>query len=500
MTDIKAEYDYIVVGGGAAGSIVAAKAAEAGYAVLLLELGEAVSPTNERVWNPTQWNHVLADPTFEIGQKSTLQKNLGNRPRDLLQSRGLGGCQIHNAMVYVRGGAATYNHWQTALGCTGWDWKSLLPHFTDIESRMVLTAKADDFSDSLIEAASRLGYGFNTDYNNGDAYGAVRFQFTQRVDPNLGLRRTTAYQTYIGQADLPTLTVATGATVRRLLFEAAGCVGVEFVIGAETPRSVRARREVVLSAGAIFSPAILLRSGIGPADHLKACGIPLVQHLPQVGQNFHDDLGCGIFVPALFELPATPYGFLAAGIFASDPAGPPAGEFGGTNLELQISTSNMGGPLHSRNLSFAVIGASAMHLASRGSVSLNPDNPWAEVFVDPNWLSAPGDMERCVAALDLAYNVAAEPSFAERWGLITFPFIPPHTWIRWTGQTVQHYVGSCAMGADPATSVVDPDLRVHGVPGLRVIDASVAPTTVTGNTAGVAMVIGAMGAARLLAS
>ena len=500
MSEIAAEYDYIVVGAGAAGSIVAAKAAEAGHTVLLLELGEAVSPTNDWVWNPTQWNHLLADPAFEIGQKSTQQPNLEHRQLDMLQSRGPGGCQIHNAMVYVRGGAATYNHWASALGCTGWDWNSLLPYFEAIERRMVLTAQADDFTDSLIAAAGRLGYRPNLDYNSGDAYGAVRFQFTQRRGPDGALRRTTSYQSFIAEADLPTLTVVTGAAVRRLVMESGGCVGVEFKVGPDGPRSVRARRDVVLSAGAIFSPAILLRSGIGPAEHLRACGIPLVHDLPMVGQNFHDDLGCGLLALALRELPATPNGFLAAGVFASDPAGPPAGAFGAINLELQISTSNMGGPLHSNNLSYALIGASAMHLASRGTVSLNPADPWAEPFVDPNWLSAPGDMARCLAALDLAHAVAAEPGFALTWGLLTFPNIMPEPWIRWTGTTVQHYVGSCAMGTGPGTSVVDPDLRVHSVPGLRVIDASVAPTTVSGNTAGVAMVIGAMGASRLLAS
>lgn len=498
MTEITAEYDYVVVGGGAAGSIVAAKAAEAGYTVLLLEQGEAVSPMNEWVWNPTKWQHIFADSSLECGQKSTHQRQLDNQRKMLLQSKGLGGCQIHNAMVYVRGGAATYDHWANTLGCTGWDWTSLLPYFEEIESRLVSTAEPDAFSDSLIAAARKLGYDFNQDYNGGDSLGAVRFQFTQKKGPDGVLRRVTSYQAYVAEADLPTLTVVTGATARRLLLDSARCIGLEFGLGAEGPRQVRARREVVLSAGAISSPAILLRSGIGPADDLMACGIPLAQHLPGVGHNFHDDLGVGILVPSYRELPPTPCGFLGAGLFASDSTGPAADQFGGINLELQISTSNMGQPLHSQNFSYALIGASAMHLASRGTVSLDPDDPWGETLVDPNWLSEPGDMQRCVAALNLSHAVASQPDFAEMWGLLTFPVFEPEAWIRLTGTTVQHFVGSCAMGTDPETSVVDLDLRVHGVRGLRVIDASVAPTTVTGNTAGVSMVIGAMGAARLL--
>jgi choline dehydrogenase len=256
-----------------------------------------------------------------------------------------------------------------------------------------------------------------------------------------------------------------------------------------------------LSAGAIASPAILLRSGVGPADAIRACGMEPFQELPAVGTNFHDDLGCGFPVFAEQALPPTPYGFVGAGIFACDSGNPPSdmAEFGEVNLELQISTSNMGGSPHSPLMPhYALVGASAMHLDSRGTISLDPTNPFGQPLVDPAWLSAPGDMDRCRAALALAQAVAWQPSLMSQWKWMPMPILSPDDWIRRTGTTVQHYVGSCQMGTDPATSVVGTDLRVHGVKGVRVIDASAAPTPVTGNTAGVSMVIGAKGAALLL--
>jgi choline dehydrogenase len=487
-----ADYDYVVIGAGAAGSIVAAEAARAGHSVLLLEVGLPVSPDNQDVWNPTRWNNLLSDPAFEMGYVSTRQAHLNNQQKNLLQSRGPGGCQIHNAMVYVRGGRPTYDHWETKLGCTGWGYESLLPHFKAIESKLrVVTAKPDPFSDSIIEAAGRLGYPANPDYNGGpNEYGAVRFQFTMEETKD-GLRRTTTFEKYIGEADLPTLTVKTGVSVMRLVLQRDMETGVEYSDAEGNQTTVYARREVVLSAGAIATPAILLRSGVGDG---------LAHHLPEVGRNFYDDLGIGFPAFTLTELPPTPYGFAGAGIFASDRGNPPPdpAAFGAMNLEMQIATSTMAGPSHAWQPSFAMIGVSAMHLESRGTVSLDPANPYGHPLVDPAWLTAPGDIDRCRAALRLCNEIAWDAKLMKKWSWIPLPILSPDEWIALTGTTVQHYVGSCRMGTGPENSVVGPDLRVHGLKGVRVIDASAAPTPVSGNTAGVSMVIGAKGAEMLL--
>jgi len=499
-----AEYDYIVIGAGAAGSIVAAEAALAGHTVLLLEVGLPVPFSNRNVWDPTRWNALLNDPAFEMGYTSVPQVNLNNKQKNLLQSRGTGGCQIHNAMVYVRGGRPTYDHWETKLGCAGWGYESLLPYFEAIESKLgIITSKPDRFSDSIIEAARRLGYPANPDYNReASEYGAARFQFTIEALPDGTLRRTTSFEKYVGEADLPTLTVKTGVSVMRLVLQRDMETGVEYSDADGALTTVYARREVVLSAGAIASPTILLRSGVGDADAVRAHDIGLAHHLPEVGRNFYDDLGCGFPAFAAGDLPPTPYGFAGAGLFTSDQGHPPPDPtaFGAINLEMQISTSTMAGPSHAWQPSFALIGASAMHLESRGTVSLDPANPYGHPLVDPAWLTAPGDIDRCRAALLLSQQFAWEPGLMKEWSWIPLPIFSPDQWIAATGTTVQHYVGSCRMGADPETSVVGPDLRVHGLSGVRVIDASAAPTPVSGNTAGVSMMIGAKGARMLLSS
>jgi len=510
MGNNRQEYDYVVIGAGAAGSIVAGEAAAAGYSVLLLEAGVGVDPYERDVWDPTRWYQVLANPVYEVGFRSVPQANLDGRVLNLLQSRALGGCQVHNAMVYVRGGRSTYDHWAAELGCEGWDYESLVPFFESVEKTVgILTGDTEDeFVQSLFGAAARQGLPYNADYNTGPTeYGHVPFQFT--VDPIYGtLRRTTTYEKYVRGRELPSLTVAPGTYVRRLLL-GGGEPAVEYRDALGELACAFARREVVLSAGSIASPAILLRSGVGPADALRALGIEVVRDLPAVGQNFYDDLGVATAVLPSVPFPPQPYGNVAAGIFASDKGAPgsPAA-YGDVNLQVQVSTSDLPGcpPLPSPHSSqpYCIIGAAALHLKSRGTVTLASADPYAAPLVDPGWLTDPEDLPHCLAALDLTVQIASDPELTRRWGWkVLSPDAFPggrEAYIRATGLTVQHYVGSCRMGPDAADAVVDPELRVYGVDGLRVIDASVAPTPVTGNTAGVSMVIGARGAATLLGS
>jgi choline dehydrogenase len=504
------EYDYIVVGAGASGSIVAAKTAAAGHKVLLVDVGTAVPACDEDAWDPSRWYKMLANEDLEMGFQSVPQANLpdfSGTPRiaNMLQSRGLGGCQLHNAMVYVRGGRSTYDHWESLTGSPLWSYDALVPRFEEVEARLgIVTAEQDAFSRSFSDCYERLGLPANPHYNEApSAYGSVPFQFTIERAADARLRRTTSFEKYVGAESLPTLTVATGVYVRRFFSEKGGARGIEFNTSAGENLRAYASREVVFSAGAIVSPALLLRSGIGPADAIQAAGIEVLRDLPAVGENFHDDLGCGFPVLMAPEIPGTPYGFVAAGCFATDSGSPPsgAGAFGEVNLEVQISTSALPGAPDDFGIRYCLIGCSAMHLKSRGTVTLDPSNPYGRPVVDPKWLTAEGDMDRCKAAMRLSYAVASDPELKSRWGWVVPPeeAVVSDKWVRASGTTVQHYVGSCAMGRDEGDSVVGADLRVHGVEGLRVIDASAAPTTVTGNTAGVAMVIGSRGADLLLA-
>jgi choline dehydrogenase len=516
MPTSQSEYDYVVIGAGAAGSIVAGEAAAAGYRVLLLEAGLEVSPDNDAVWDPSRWYEPLKDPALEIGFVSTAQANLDKRPLQLLQSKAFGGCQIHNAMVYVRGGRSNYDHWANQLGCTGWSYQELVPLFQQIESTVGISSPpASAFADALIAAFGRAGLPFNPNYNDGPTeYGSVPFQYT--VDAE-GPRRTTSYQKYIAARSLPTLTVQPGCFVRRLIL-GQGVPTVEYENAEREIVKVQPAREVVLSAGAIASPAILLRSGVGNAQALEKLGIPVQCDLPAVGQNFYDDLGVGVVVgPQQIPMDAQSYGFIGVGAFAtaSGNAPRPVPGYGEVNIEIQISTSSLPGapvpPPPLPKMSYVLIGSSSLHLKSRGTVTLKTSDPGDNPVVDPGWLTDPEDWDRVLAALGLVYRLGCDAELAAAGGWKPLPLLPVNpkfplfpievakAWISLTGLTVQHYVGSCAMGTDVKTSVVDPaTLSVHGVPGLRVIDASVAPTPVTGNTAGVSMLIGAKGASLLL--
>ncbi|MDB5692973.1 MAG: Choline dehydrogenase [Alphaproteobacteria bacterium] len=516
MANGQANYDYIVIGAGAAGSIVAGEAAAAGFAVLLLDMGLGTDPGERDVWDPTRWYEVLGNNGYEIGWRSTQQANLNHRIINLLQSRGLGGCQLHNAMVYVRGGRSTYDHWANALGCSGWDYQTLRSCFETVEATVgIIDGAGDDFTRSFFDAAGRLGLPFNPDYNSGGTeYGAVPFQFTIEDDAG-SLRRTTSHEKYVRARAAARLTVEPGCFVHRIVPGASPSVEYRDRFG--NVQTLVANRDVVLSAGAIGTPAILLRSGIGAADALRRAGVTPVHDLPGVGGNFYDDLGVGILVVPTRRLPIQPYGYIAAGAFASssgtDPGPNPA--YAAVDIEVQLSTNELAGapplPKPLPDMPYMIIGASALHLKSRGSVTIGSGDPYLPPIIDPNWLSDPADIDHCLAALALTIDIANDPGLVSEWGWTPpqnqanplFPIFPVEVsaaWIKATGLTVQHYVGSCAMGTG-AQAVVDPaTMKVIGLDGIRVIDASAAPTPVTGNTAGVSMVVGARGAQLLLAS
>jgi choline dehydrogenase len=354
-----------------------------------------------------------------------------------------------------------------------------------------------------------LGFPWNPNYNEGAEFGCVPFQFT--VD-SAGPRRTTAFDSYVG-AGLANLTILPRCRVNRLDLTQ-DPPGVEYLGPDGEVTTVYPAREVVLSAGAIGTPAILLRSGVGPADELAAIGIDVVADLP-VGRNFYDDLGVGLPVVMPQVGIGESYGYIGVGVFATSSGSTPGPNpaYAEVDIEMQLSTTGLpGAPNPLAPGAACVLGTSSLHLKSRGTVALASANPADLPVVDPGWLTAPEDLDHVIASLRLCYEFARDADLAQAGGWSPFPEILPISghlsqnlrflatqWILATGLTVQHYVGSCAMGTDPSTSVVSPaDLRVHGVAGLRVIDASVAPTPVTGNTAGVSMVIGEKGAALLL--
>ena len=516
-------HDYIVIGAGAAGSIVAAKLAARNASVLLLEAGEqAMDP---RVWDPQAWYEVLVeDADIEWGFQSVPQEDLycpttdsAAQPRDdgsdsvrlvatlphplnrgagtarvlaLPQAKVVGGCSLHNAMVYVRGARSDYDRW-AALGLTGWDWGHVLPYFEEVEGVVsVLRGERNDFIDAMIEAAGEVGLPFNPNYNTGSSqFGAALLQFTISKD----LTRETSYSRF-NDPPSPNLTLQTGALVTRIRFDSTpSAIGVEYLCSGQlTTAFVRA--EVILCAGAINSPKILMLSGIGEPQALQSHGIPVVANLPPVGRNFHDDLYVTVAFSAPRSLPPQPYGLAAIVLF-----GPPTPDLGTIHTECSVSSGTLAGwkPRHRLEQSY-YIWPNILHLQSTGSVTLQSSDPSYPPLIDPGYLKAQGDIDLCREGLKLGREIGHARALAP-WrieevlpGSDVMTDEELATYIRCTAGTTQHYVGSCRMGSGD-DAVVDHELKVRGVVNLRVIDASIVPSWVTGNTAAVSMMIGARG-------
>lgn len=489
-------YDVIVVGAGASGAIVAARAAASGMSVLLVEAGAATNISARAYWHPTLWAELPGDPAIAWGYQSVPQPNLENRVIPMSRAKALGGCTLHNAMVYVRGAHADYDAW-AAMGCTGWGWNDVLPYFEREEAKFgILTAPSNAFIDSLFRAADDQGIPFNPDYN-GDSgqFGSANFRFT--IDTTTTLRQT-SYSVYLGSGTAQVETVA--GLVVSILFDGTTAIGVSVIPTGGTAPVAYSGGTIVLSAGAIGSPQILLLSGIGPAAQLQQFGIPVLVDQPEVGQHLHDDLFGTVAYSSPGPLPPQPYGLLGAVIFAST-----TGDANEIDFESSLSSGAMAGMPPPYRPNSYWIWPNFLHLASTGSVSLASADPTVAPLIDPGYLTDPADMQICIDGIKLARAIGGDPALASWRSKEILPgpeVITDHeiaAYLRATAGTTYHYIGTCRMGSD-AGDVVDPMLRVNGVQNLRVIDASIVPRRITGNTAAVSFMIGEKGVALLLGS
>ncbi len=491
-------FDFIVLGAGSAGSIVAAALAGASptLRVALIEAGPFVPPTHQTVWDPTQWVLVSDDASLEWGYKSTPQPGLDGRVISMGRARGLGGCALHNGMVYVRGGSKGYDNWAQNLGCPGWAYADNVPYFEQVEARVHVTiAQQDPFIAELILAANHNGLVYNSNYNEVLNEACVSpFQFAISTDG----RRETTYSTYIGEIP-ENLVVVSGYTVERILFAARAARGV--VIGqGSTQLELSATREVILCAGAIGSPQILMLSGVGPAAELSAHGIPVTLDAPGVGQNLQDDLFVTAAWQSLQPMPPQPYGLMGAVLFGNSSNN--SGQLG-TDIECSLAAGTMAGMgLPPPQQQSYWIYPNLQLLKSRGTVTLASNNPYVAPSIDPNYLSDPEDMVNCIDGLKLALAIGADPAMAAWRGEELLPAVPSNDfeeYIRKSAGTCYHYAGTCRMGTD-AQAVTTPDLRVRGIDRLRIIDASVIPQLVSGNSAAATMMIAAKGSRIVLDS
>jgi choline dehydrogenase len=491
-------YDYIVIGAGSAGCVLASRLTEtAGTSVLLIEAGP-----------PDRKREIHIPAAFSKLFKTALDWNLITEPQENLNRRRLywprgkmlGGSSSMNAMVYIRGRRSDFDHWRD-LGNEGWGFDDVLPVFKAAESQELSVTDLkciNPLSQAFVKACEELGIPSNPDFNGAGQCGAGFYRVTQKNG-----RRWSAADAYLKPAlRRGNLTVWTGIQATRVRIENGRAVGVEYMQSG-TRREVRAEREVIVSAGAIGSPQLLLLSGLGPRAQLEALGIPVVADLPGVGENLQDHLA--VILPYFCNLPvslanAETLGNLVK--FLVRKSGPltsniaEAGAFVKSQPDLaECDLQFHFGPVHYVEHGLAKPGGHGFSFGpalltpkSRGRIRLRSPNPLEPPSIDPAYLSDSADVAPLVEGVKLAFRLAAAKAFDPYRGQPVFDQDNPEAYIRAHAETLYHPVGTCKMGHDPL-SVVNARLQVFGVTGLRVVDASVMPVIVGGNTNAATMMI-----------
>ena len=518
------EADFIVIGAGSAGCAIAARLSEdPATRVLLLEAGG--EDRNRWIHIPLGFGKTFADPTVNWCYET--EPDPGAADRRVFWPRGkvLGGSSSINGMVYIRGQAEDFDHWRQ-LGNTGWSYDDILPYFKRSEHQIrgadrwhgtggpLCVSDVPDrhpICEAFIAASMALGYPRNDDFNGERQDGAGYHQTTTRN----GRRCSTAVGYLRPAMSRPNLRVVTNALTERITFDGRRATGVVFRLDGGERRTARAASEVILCGGAVNSPQLLMLSGIGPAAQLAAHGIDVVHDLPGVGQSLQDHYSA----PLKFKctLPITVNDVmqsnlkkLKAGLqyytFKNGPLATissPAALFARTRAELAspdikcscspFSAERPQDGLHPWS-GFTMI-VYQLRPESRGHIALNSADPADPPAVHPNYLATETDRRTIVEGLKLLRRIAETPQMQR---LVAEEFQPGPAvagddelldYARRRGGTVYHPTSTCKMGIDPM-AVVDPELRVHGLSGLRVADASVMPTVVSGNTNAATIMIG----------
>jgi choline dehydrogenase len=520
------QFDYVIVGGGSAGCVLAARLSEdPQVTVCLLEAGPADksilihAPMGLAVGIPLGKNIY----SFETVPQPGLNNRKGFQPR----GKTLGGSSSVNAMVYCRGHRADYDHW-ASLGNPGWDYASVLPFFKKAENSECIGANEyrgvggplnvaylrspSPLNDAFLAACEQSGVPRTPDYNGAQQEGCWPSQVTQKNG-----ERCSAAKGYLtpnrGRANL---TVITDAQATRIDFEGKRAVGVQYRQGTEA-KAVRARCEVILSSGAYGSPQLLMLSGVGPAAELRKHGIKVVHELPGVGQNLQDHVTANLvwrthdanatfgvsvrgivnIVKGIFEWRKKRTGMIASNVAESGAFYRTSADQAVPAIELELVV----GIVDDHNRKMHLGHGYSLHVTlarpkSRGQLTLAGTDPSTPLNIDPRYFSHPDDMKIMVEGTRKALEIMDAPALAPYRGKMMFPIDKDsdadiERELRRSADTEYHPAGTCRMGpASDPMSVVDAELRVHGLQGLRVIDASIMPTLIGGNTNAPTIMIG----------
>ena len=512
---MKTSYDYVIVGGGSAGCVLANRLSEDGAAsVLLIEAGGR--DLHPFIHIPLGMGKMHERDMFNWGYRTEPEPNMNGREIEAMRGKVLGGSSSINVMAYTRGNRGDYDRW-AQKGALGWSYADVLPYFKRCETweggenpwrggagpvGTEFAKTTDPVYDAWLEAARAAGFPVTDDYNGRQQEGFGRGQYTIR-----GGYRSSAATAYLRPAkSRPNLDVVTGALATRVLMQGTRATGVEYAQGIRATVRVNADREVILAGGAFNTPPLLMLSGIGPADHLRATGIKPVVDLP-VGKNLQDHLAVIIFFERLNEsvfrhdmrFDRMAVSMLRAYFFGTGPGTVVPGglhAFVKTRPELAVPDIEFmfrGAPADTHLWFPGIrpayvdgygIRPTLLHPDSRGEILLRSSDPRDPPRIAYNFFSAPNDLPRLREGFKRAREVAYQAPMDAYRGRETSPGDAVKTdaeidaFIRRTAITAHHPCGTCAMGTTPDT-VTDPELRVRGVERLRVVDASVMPDLVS---------------------
>ncbi|MBS0186131.1 MAG: GMC family oxidoreductase N-terminal domain-containing protein [Proteobacteria bacterium] len=516
------EFDYIVVGGGSSGCVIVNELVKKGYKVLLLEAGQ--NDSNLLLHIPFGYYKTIFNKKLSWNYWTDEIPTLGNRKMFWPRGKVLGGCSSVNGLVYIQGQPEDFNSWE-AEGNLGWGWSSIFPYFEKIAKNRFFNQKDDNFifseikdphplCENFIKACEEAGVKRSKDFNGEDQEGCGYFDLSVKNG-----RRCSSSTAFINPIrNFSNFKLSLNSFVTKILFDTTKtkAIGVEYYKN-NSLFSATAKKEIILSAGAINSPKILQLSGVGDGEHLKKIGVDIVKHLPGVGQNLQDHYQIRLIyttkkidslnvlskkftwkAKVLYQYMINRNGPLAIG---AAQAGAFIKSSSAKTPDLQLhfiplSVEVPGKTLHS--FSGITISICQLRPKSRGCINIISSDPWTAPSIQPNYLFHAFDIDTTIEGIKICRKIMNQKAMNDYIDLEFEPGTECSTdthllnFMKERGTTIFHPVGTCKMGTD-ANSVVNSELKIHGLEGIRVIDASIMPTLVSGNTNAAAIIIGKKG-------